>query len=433
MAVTPSAIITFNFKTMAINKKRGGPVDIHQQVISVVTHPARIESQDVGNWRNAVNSAKLGLPNQLYRLYENILTDGVFSRTIEKRIEAITNAELVFTDVNGKYIDVINDMIDTPEFEKLLREIMLAKAWGVSVIDITSVMPFSCFSVPRRNLNVKKKLIMPDEFSDAGLNYEDIPYIIEVKSDDPFGFIYKAAVYVIYKRGGYGDWAQFIEIFGMPFRQGEYNAHDPQSRDELIKSLTNMGGASWAVVPKESNLKITPMSQGSNGDLYDKFLDRCDKEILISVLGQTMTTVDGSSKSQSDTHKEVEEDINKADRRFVRRVLNTLVLPVLELGGLPVNNGWFMFPEQGEAISTESKVKIALDLRREGLPVSDEYLYEISGVRKPAKGETVSKPVNTLLPIEPELRDTTPQASVLDRFFSFFAQALPGRRAPLNY
>lgn len=419
---------------MAINKKRGGPVDIHQQVISVITHPARIESQDVGAWRNAVNMAKFGQLNQLYRLYENILTDGVFSRTIEKRIEAITNAELVFTDVNGKYIDVINDIIDTPEFEKLLREIMLAKAWGVSVIDITSVMPFSCFSVPRRNINTKKKLILPDEFSDAGLKYDDIPYIIEVKSDDPFGFIHKAAVYVIYKRGGYGDWAQFIEIFGMPFRQGEYNAHDQASRDELIKSLTNMGGASWAVVPKDANLKITPMSQGSNGDLYDKFLDRCDKEILISVLGQTMTTIDGSSKSQSETHKDVEEDINKSDRRFVRRVLNTLMLPVLERGGLPVNKGWFMFPEQGEALSTEAKVRIALDLRRDGLPVSDEYLYEISGVRKPEKGETISKPAATLLPL-PSVEQTEPTAKAtgLDRFISFFAQALPGRRAPLKY
>jgi phage gp29-like protein len=420
---------------MAITTKRGGPAEIHQQIVTVQSTAARLESTDIGAWRNAVNSARQGRPNQLYRLYENILIDGVFSRSVEKRIEAITNADIVFSDKNGKYNDVINDLIDTPEFEHFLREIMMAQAYGISVIDIMSYMPFKAFSVPRRNINIAKKLITPDEFSESGLMYADVPWIIEVKGTDPLGFIYKAAQYVIYKRGGYGDWAQFVELFGMPFRLGKYSAHDPTTRDELNKSLQMMGGAAYATVPKEADVEIIPMAGTSNGDLYDKFLDRCDKEILITVLGQTMTTVDGSSKSQSETHKDVEEDINKSDRRFVRRVLNTMLLPVFQIAGLPVNNGWFMFPEQGESLSTKDKVDIAMTLRNGGIAVSDEYLYEVSGVRKPATGETVSQkaPTVNLLPANEQTDDPEARANGLDRFFSFFAQALPGRRAPLKY
>jgi phage gp29-like protein len=316
---------------------------------------------------------------------------------------------------------------------------MEAKAWGVSVIDVMSAMPFNCFSVPRRNLNIAKKLILPDEFSESGLSYEGLPYIFEVNnSRDPLGYMYKAAIYVIYKRGGYGDWAEFIELFGMPFRLAKYSAYDTNTRDELIKSLKMFGGAPYAVVPKEAEVDQKETSSSSNGQLYDRFLDRCDKEILITVLGQTMTTVDGSSKAQSQTHKEVEEDINKSDRKFVRRILNRNVLPILEAAGLPVAGGKFVFPEQGESLSTVERLDIAIKVKGEGIAVSDEYIYEVSGVRKPEKGETISSKAKAPNPDNPDPDDTDPKAPVKkttlkDAIAGFFADALSSGRAPLKF
>jgi len=429
---------------MSIKKTKGANAPIQQQVIVVESRPANIEAADIGAWRNAVNAAKQGRRSQLYRLYENLLADGVFSRAIGKRIEAITNAELVFNDANGDPVPEINELIDTPEFEHLMSEIMQAKAWGVSVIDVLSALPFDCFSVPRRNLELVKKMILPDEFSDTGLPYEAVPYIFEVNnSDDPLGFMYKAAPYVIYKRGGYGDWAQFIELFGMPFRIAKYSAYDTNTRDELIKSLQLFGGAPYAVIPKEADIEHIETSSSSNGDLYDRFLDRCDKEILITVLGQTMTTVDGSSKSQSETHKEVEEDINKSDRKFVRRILNRHLVPILEAAGLPVKGGWFVFPEQGESLTTKERLDIALKVKADGLAVADDYIYEVSGVHKPEKGEVVTRkerqiPDNGGAGNGEENDPETPAKkkaaqSFRDTLFSFFAQALNSGRAPLKY
>lgn len=423
---------------MTIKKTKGKAAPIQQQVIVVESRPANIEAADIGAWRNAVNSAKQGRRAQLYRLYENLLADGVFSRAIGKRIEAITNAELVFNDANGDPVPEINELIDTPEFEHLMSEIMQAKAWGVSVIDILAALPFDCFSVPRRNLELTKKMILPDEFSDTGMPYEGVPYIFEVNnSDDTLGFMYKAAPYVIYKRGGYGDWAQFIELFGMPFRIAKYSAYDTNTRDELIKSLQLFGGAPYAVIPKEADIEHIETKSSSNGDLYDRFLDRCDKEILITILGQTMTTVDGSSKSQSETHKDVEEDINKSDRKFVRRILNRHLVPILESAGLPVKGGWFVFPEQGESLSTVERLDIALKVKENGLAVSDDYIYEVSGVHKPEKGETVSRKAEHTDQVPdagkkvPGSKDNT-QATLLGKVFSFFAEALD-KGAPLKF
>lgn len=425
---------------MPVKVKKGKDMPTAEKhVIVVEARPANIESADVSTWRSAVNSAKAGYRNSLFRLYENVIADGVLGRAIDKRTEAITNADLVFQNAKGEPDQLINELIDTVEFEKFLTAVMEAKAWGISVVDVMSAFPMKFYNVPKRNLNTVRKLVVTEEYSDVGLSYQDSPYLIEiVNHSDPLGYIFKAAVYVIYKRGGFGDWAEFVEIFGMPFRAWKYSAYDPTVRDELINALQSAGSRLNMVVPKEAELDQKDGTSSTDGELFNKFVDRCDKEILISVLGQTMTTQEGSSKSQSETHKDVEEDINKSDRRFVRRVLNNKLLPILESMGLPVAGGKFVFPEQGESLGTADRVDIALKIKDNGVPVSDEYIYEISGVRKPMKGEKVSRTSPALEPVddndeppepgkEKKLNDTA-----VARMISFFAEAL-GKRAPLKF
>jgi len=422
---------------MTVTKKKGEPAKITEHVITVVSSPVMLSTSDISTWKNAVNSARFGQMRQLYTLYENLLADGPFSEAIDKRTRAITNTEILFTDVNNDPVQNINDLIDTPEFEHLLTEIMNALGYGISVVDVMKVLPFEVFSVPRRNINAKKKLILPDEYSETGMSYEGVPYIFEVKNlKDPFGYIYKAAPYVIYKRGGYGDWAQFVELFGMPFRLGKYSAYDTATRDELIKAMTLFGAKPWAVVPKEAEISQEENSSTGDGALYDKFVDRCDNEMLITVLGQNMTTKDGSSRSQGQVHKDVEEELNKSDRKFVRRILNRHLVPILELAGLPVKGGKFTFPEQGEALSTKDKVDVALRVKADGIPVSDDYIYEISGVRKPEDGEVISSGKTGPEKKEPEKeaeKKATTKANALARAFSFFVQALGSERAPLKF
>jgi len=433
---------------MAVEVKKGGKAPkIEQHVVVVEARPANVESADVATWRSAVNSARMGMRNGLYRLYENLMADGTLSVSIGKRTEAVTNAELVFINAQGEPDEAINALMDSVEFENLLSAIMEAKAWGISVIDVVGVTPgLKFYNVPRRNLNTAKKMVVTNEYDENGMSYADNPYLVEViNPGDPLGYIYKAAVYVIYKRGGFGDWTEFAEIFGMPFRAWKYSAYDTTVRDELIKALQMAGGKLNMVVPKEAELDQKEATSNANGELFDKLIDRCEKEILIAVLGETMTTVDGSSKSQSETHKNVSEDKNKSDRRFVRRVLNSQILPVWELLGLPVKGGKFVFPEQGESLDTKTRVDIALNVRDKGIPVSDEYIYEVSGVRMPKDGETVSNGKQDDLD-DPEDKNDEPkppapgktkkkgvEASAMERFFGFFSEALRRGGAPLNF
>ena len=440
-----------------ITKKPGKKGGSYNPTLTVIERPASVETQDISSWKDAVNAAKRGRPLQLLRLYENILSDGLLSRAIDKRIEAITNAELVFLDKNNERVVDLDMLIDSPKFEYLIREILQSKFWGFSVIDIISSEPFDVYSCPRRNVNLENRNIVKEEGDSVGFPYEGVPYIIEVRDIDPLGALYKAAPYVLYKRGGFGDWSQFIELFGMPFRVGKYSSYDQTSRNELIRAMKESGGAGWAVVPKETEFEWIENKASGNGDLYLSFIDRCDKEMLIAILGNTMTTMEGSSRAQSDTHKEVEEGLNKSDRRFVQRILNRDVLPILEAAGYPVAGGFFSFTEAGEVLTTKDKVTLAKDLIDLGLPVADDYLYEVSGVPKPEGGAAVS---TARKPAEGEggtesgkgktekgkgkkedgkgkTEDGKPDdVKNSDSFFSrlagFFVEAL-GRRAPLKF
>lgn len=359
-------------------KKGSEGIIIHKLVVK----PTPRQVLDVGHWRDAIRAADRGKRERLYQLYKDVIIDNVLGRAIEKRIEAITNAELLFIR-DGKPVPEMDTIIDSPVMEELLTEIMNARFWGISVIELIPGDTIEVFNIPREHIRVDLKQIMINPGDESGIPYQDDDFLVPVGKGD-MGLILRAAPYVIYKRGGFGDWAQFAEIFGMPFKLGKYAGHDDNTRKELEEALDKAGSSPWLVVPKESDVELKDGSVAAGGgDLFDKLRKACNEEILIGILGNTMTTVDGSSRSQSETHKEVEEGTNKADRRFVQRVLNTLILPRLEKRGYPVKNGYFQFTDGGENITLKEQSEIHATLINEvGLEIDEDWLHEFYSVPK---------------------------------------------------
>lgn len=170
---------------------------------------------------------------------------------------------------------------------------------------------------------------------------------------------------------------------------GKYSAQDEASREALQEALEDSGSASWLIAPKETEITLQESSTRGDGNLFNNFRKACNEEMLIVILGQTMTTVDGSSRAQSQVHKDVEEDANKADRRFVQRILNTELLPRLEKRGFPVTGGWFSFPDAAETISKKDMIDIHTAFQSDlGLNIDEDYLYDFYGFPKPKDGQT---------------------------------------------
>lgn len=354
----------------------------------IVIRPPQRKTSDVGAWRNAMRAADNGRMKALFELFEDLLIDGVLSDAVDKRKDAICNSELTFLDKNGEEVTEITDLIDTLDFEELLRSLMDVRFWGRAGVEFDFTNGFSVYQIPHKHISLSNQTILINDTDESGISYTGDDNILVVGKHRNYGLFLKTAPFAIWKRGGFGDYAQWLEIFGMPQRVGKYSSYDPQSRQLLEDALSRAGSAPWVVIPKESDVEtVNNTGSGSSGTSYNDFRKSCNEEMLIAVLGQTLTTIQGDkgARSLGDVHKEVEEGKNKADMRFIQRILNQYLLPVLEKRGYPVSGGYFVFPESAEELSVSELVQLSKII---DIPIS--YIYDKYSIPTASDGEDVA-------------------------------------------
>ncbi|MGL5919558.1 MAG: phage portal protein family protein, partial [Bacteroidales bacterium] len=328
-----------------------------------------------------------------------LMLDGVLSDAVQKRIDAVTNSELTFQNEAGEQVDEISDLMDTTSWEDLLIGIIRKKILGRSGVELTFDNGFHVESIPAKHINLSNRTILRQDTDETGIPYEGDSQLLILGKDRDFGLLMKAAPYSIYKRGGFGDWSQWIELFGMPQRVGKYNTYDPESRKLLEQAFEQAGSAPYVVIPKEADVETKESGSGS-GTSYNEFRNACNEEMLITILGQTMTTVQGDkgARSLGEVHKEVEEGKNKSDLRYVQRVLNQYVLPMLEARGYPVAGGKFIFPKAAEQLSVADVVQLSGIMN-----IPQSYLHEKYSIPVPKDGEPIAKSTNSQRPVfDPE-------------------------------
>jgi phage gp29-like protein len=365
------------------------PSTIIQKII--ITQNKR-GSQDIENWRNAIQSAEsVTMPRRilLYDLYEEILVDGHLTAVIEKRKLSVTNTPVVFVE-NGKEHDEITELTKTEDFINLLHYIIESKLWGHSLIELNfDGLKLQPRLIPRKHVEPKKGIILKNQFDQTGFSYRDYPYadfVIEVGEENSLGLLMKAAQYAIYKRCGFGDWSQYAELFGMPFRIAKYDGFDEKTRGELESSLREAGSAAFVVIPKEADFEFVQNNAQASNTLYESLISLCNKEMSKLILGQTMTTEAGGALAQAKVHQEAERDLLMADKLFVRNVLNDRLIPLLQKHGYNVGKGKFFFKEQEHV---DMKTRLEMDLKlAEKIQIDDKYFYETYNVPapKPPKG-----------------------------------------------
>jgi hypothetical protein len=361
-------------------------------VQNLVIRPVVRQSQDIGKWRSALQSAEATNPNrvQLYDLYDDLMLDPRLKSLIQKRILGVTKIELMFVDKDGNEIPEMTDLLSKSVIRKLRKEIAKAKFWGIKVIELMKNPKFSVYSIPVKHIKPKEGKIVFQQHGQEGILYRNPPvsnYVFEVGDYDDLGLLLEAAPYVIYKRGGFGDWAQYAEIFGMPFRKGKYNGYDQVARQQLETALEKMGGAGYAAIPNETDIEfIENKSTNGSTDLYNTLIKACNEELAVLILGQTETTTKtaGSLGGNDDTHEATEDEINMDDRAEELAIFNEQIKPILKNLGYPVDNGNFIHKKDDEKISIKDKVDVFIKLKNEfKLPIADDHVYEETGIPKP--------------------------------------------------
>lgn len=353
--------------------------------------------QSIDRWRRALAQAENRenpRRSTLLDLFEDVILNAHLSSVMGKRILAVTNSEIKFQDKEGSEVEEINGILDEPWFIELLEFIIEVRFYGHSLIEpeYENGEIVGVNLVNRRHVVQEKGIVMLKVGDADGINYRDPllhQWLIEVGKKRDLGLLAKASPYCLYLKDNLADWSEHNEKFGMPHRSYKYDHHDPKARELLIKSADAWTAAGYDVIPKDAEIDINFSASASTGETYEKFDKRVEAKLSKLVLGQTMTTEDGSSKSQSEVHKDVEEAIEFSDKLLVVKVLNKQLRPILELLGFPLKEGRFFYPEI-DNLSKEQQLKLDLSLA-EVIEIPKSHFYKNYGVTPPEPGEEIAR------------------------------------------
>jgi SPP1 gp7 family putative phage head morphogenesis protein len=384
-----------------LNSKIGRQyVPLSEQVTSL---QVRMASQDIANWKRAIDDARNVLTprrRRLYELYDIIGLDGHLTAVMNKRKISVTNQRVHFNQKgsDGVVNESVRDYIlETPWFYKTIGHLCESKPYGHSLVELIPDKGFikNVDLFPRANVKPETQFIMWDVNDEStGILYREdktySKYMIEMGAKKDYGLLMVAAQYVIYKRGGFGDWAQFAELFGMPFREAQYEPWDLEGRSLLEESLREMGGAGHVVTPKGTTLKFHDNNGTGKSEVFKDLIDACNAEISKIFLGNTMTTDNGSSRSQGEVHKQVEQDINLADIIEMEYLLNWELADRLRIIGYQVPDGRFFYPQMQD-VPLEKRIEIDVKLS-EKIDIAPDYWYNTYGIPKPGTSPVVLPP-----------------------------------------
>lgn len=386
---------------MAVGFKNKNKEKSEVVVKTLNIRPIRRGTQDIESWRSALKAAEGVNKNRtrLLELYADVVLDGRVKDNTGKRVKAITNLDLKFFDKEGKEVVEISELMETPQGQLLLEEIVNSIFWGYSLISLEEWQTANSKSdedsktvlIDRRHVKPEFGQVVRESSDTEGLDYNEKPYIdfvVRAGKEDDLGLFLQVAQYVTYKRGGFGDYAEFVEVFGMPFRKATYqNEEDKIILDQMLKEA---GAAGYATVPEGVEITQDYVNVQGGGALHDGFRKACNEEISVTILGQTETTTASNSSgyAQSKTHADVLQEIHEDDRQFTLRILNKELNRVLIALGYNAVGTW-RFIDQ-ETISLSERITIDTQVAQI-VPVDDDYFYEKYNVPKPANYEQLKK------------------------------------------
>ena len=221
------------------------------------------------------------------------------------------------------------------------------------------------------------------------------------------GLALPALFYFMLKSYDVTSWAAFIDRYGFPIRLGKYSRK--ATKDDITtlrRAVASIGADFGAVIPEGATIEIIESkTSGENSDAYQKMATWIDKQISKLVLGQTMTTDDGSSRAQGEVHEEVRQDIAAADALAVADTLNSmLVVPYVDFNFGEQERYPEIILYKPDEQNIEQVVNAIEKLATHGLTVKADEVRSLLGLSKPEDDDEIiggRMPVSA--PKEPDL------------------------------
>lgn len=127
---------------------------------------------------------------------------------------------------------------------------------------------------------------------------------------------------VFFKHEDIRYWVKFVEKYAAPTRLGKYPAGATQGeKDTLWNALASFGDDARSMIPEGLEMEFLESSRAGNVD-YKALCDQMDAAISKIILSQTMTTDNGSSRSQAEVHEGVKDEVIESDSDLLNESFN---------------------------------------------------------------------------------------------------------------
>lgn len=344
-------------KTPLLYDSRGNPI-VRKELAAEVAAPSLTGIRSI--WDN--ESVALGLtPQRLAQVLRNaadgdareylILAEEMEERDLHyasvmstrKRAVAGIEPNVIPASDSPKdreIAEAVKELVERPEFSHLVTDLLDSLGKGYSACEIMWDQSGAQWT-PREYIwrdprffvfdrTSRQKLhLLTDEASFEGVPLSPFKFIVHIphlKSGIPIrgGIARLAAVAWMCKAYSLTDWMAFCEVFGMPIRIGRYDENaSERDKDILRRAVANIGMDAAAILPDTMRLEFVEAAKSAGGqELFLRLAEYLDRQISKGVLGQTMTTDDGSSQAQAEVHNEVRLDIKNDDGKQVAATVN---------------------------------------------------------------------------------------------------------------
>lgn len=266
-----------------------------------------------------------------YRVYREVLRDDQCKATFQQRRDAVTSCEWDIEAggkraIDKKAADSLRAQLQAVDWDRITDRMLYAVWYGFAVgecmwdvadrevvladVRVRDRQRFQFDAERRLYLCREGYNLMPERkfwTVSTGADHDDEPYGL--------GLAHYCYWPVFFKRNDIRFWLVFLEKWASPTVKGTGPAgmlEDTKKRDEILRQLRAFASDTAILVPEGVEVSLLEAGRSGAGS-YEEMKDAMDAAISKIVLSQTMTTDNGSSRSQAEVHAGVRDMVVKAD------------------------------------------------------------------------------------------------------------------------
>lgn len=332
-------------------------------------------------WQQAVDLARhpqMLNRRQLMLVYDNVMYDLHLDSVVDTRVLNAQGAARYLKDQNGDIDLGASALLKTEWFNCFLKEAIMSHFYGFSLLEFfemgvplqiqlnkkkLQVTPFKEAKLVNRmhvRPPLKRWYVNTFDDKDTGFGYSEPPYnnyYIGIGDPESLGKLLKIAPIVLAKRYAFAAWSEYDEKIGIPFRKVIMQGQNGGREKKLAEIMRNMGSAGWGIFHQGETVELLQAQGSDPHKCFLELINLIDAQVSKTVLGQTMTTDQGSSRSQAEVHQDTGNIRFKSDQEFIEHYVNTQLLPLLIARGYPLEGYTYEY-DQSQQLDAQKQINV---------------------------------------------------------------------------